>query len=696
MSRGRDGSVRALQEDSDDEEVVATQLATQAATQQVLEANDAVTAEKKSSEEVVRCMICSKNLTHVAILERELHLNACLDAASMETKYECPTCGKELTDYNEQRRMAHVNLCLDRLTRMIPASSPRAANDGDACDEKTEEALEMATASETSEDLYTCRICGLSLPLRNLEARSRHVKQCGQRFGFRAGDLAGLTADSESNATQPSEEATSEKTTIEAPTTNAFAVMMQSAASSSTSSSSTAGGATRTTSFISNAFDVLMKSSKTQAVIKATTAVATTATNSFWRSSSSNNGKKRQRVNGSTGGSSSSSYSSSRRHGCPDFKRILGTQPPFIVDGFRYANRTLSSVYFLTHFHSDHYTGLERSFNCGVIYCNHVTAALVVQELGIDAKFVHPLPMHTPVDLHGVQVTLMDANHCPGATIILFRLRNGKTYLHTGDFRFHPKMWNYAPLQQFVPPIPSNEASSELSTVSAIPAPNVTRMDGVYLDTTYADPKYTFPTQEASIEHTLSLVTKHMNAGGDKVLFLFGSYSIGKERLFMEAARKWQRKVCVSKAKYKMISTFGWPEAEMKLITMEPSVTNLHVVPMHDLKLDHLNALLQKHRLRFHQVVGFRPTGWTFSRSHSSLSTCQSDPSGKVRIYGIPYSEHSSFAELCEFLRVLNPQVIIPTVNCHSEKQVKKQLDLLRQTAFHSISSLFSTASEAT
>lgn len=322
----------------------------------------------------------------------------------------------------------------------------------------------------------------------------------------------------------------------------------------------------------------------------------------------------------------------------------------------------------------------------------------MVQELRIDAKWVHPVPMNTPVVLHDTTVTFMDANHCPGAAIILFRLKNGQTYLHTGDFRYDRKMLAYAPLQPYLPP------------PDGAPRPVLSRLDGIYLDTTYADPKYVFPTQQAAIEHTLALVAKHTLS--DKVLYLFGSYSIGKERLFMEVARSHNRKVCVSKAKLKFIATFGWPEAEMKLLTTETSATkcvyclleplepcmrlvltlssvcSLHVVPMSDLKMEHLTALLAKHRLRFRQIVAFRPTGWTFSKSSQSLSTCRTDASGNVRIYGVPYSEHSSFAELTEFVQVMDPHVIIPTVNCHSEKAVKKQVDALRQVAFRSIASL--------
>lgn len=79
--------------------------------------------------------------------------------------------------------------------------------------------------------------------------------------------------------------------------------------------------------------------------------------------------------------------------------------------------------------------------------------------------------------------------------------------------------------------------------------------------------------------------------------------------------------------------------------------------------MDNLTVLLAKHRLRFRRIVAFRPTGWTFSsKNPRSISTCCTDPSGKIHVYGIPYSEHSSFAELCDFVQVVNPHAIIPTV----------------------------------
>ena len=144
------------------------------------------------------------------------------------------------------------------------------------------------------------------------------------------------------------------------------------------------------------------------------------------------------------------------------------------MDGFAFPSSKCSS-YFLTHQHSDHTWGLRPSFSAGTIYCSEITAALVIGKMNIKPQFVHPLPLNQPTLIEGVEVTLLDANHCPGAVMFLFHLpRENKTILHTGDFR----------------------ASQQLiaSTLKWLEK-RERKVHTVYLDTTYLNERYTFPDQ---------------------------------------------------------------------------------------------------------------------------------------------------------------------------------------------------------
>lgn len=67
-------------------------------------------------------------------------------------------------------------------------------------------------------------------------------------------------------------------------------------------------------------------------------------------------------------------------------------------------------------------TGLYRNFDGGLIYCTPVTAALLIREQGIPAARIVSVSLDQPHTLDGVRFTFMDANHCPGAAMILFEV----------------------------------------------------------------------------------------------------------------------------------------------------------------------------------------------------------------------------------------------------------------------------------
>ena len=136
---------------------------------------------------------------------------------------------------------------------------------------------------------------------------------------------------------------------------------------------------------------------------------------------------------------------------------------------------------------------------------------LVTRQIGISPHLLRVLPVGSatelPASLGGGRVTPIDANHCPGAVIFLFELPDGRVALHTGDFRYQPAMASH-------------------------PALSGRRLDLLYLDTTYADPQYTFPTQQAAVAEVV-LQCRLLQASS-RTLILFGAYSIGKERVYLQ------------------------------------------------------------------------------------------------------------------------------------------------------------------
>uniref|UniRef100_A0A8C3NPP3 DNA cross-link repair 1A protein n=1 Tax=Cyanoderma ruficeps TaxID=181631 RepID=A0A8C3NPP3_9PASS len=322
----------------------------------------------------------------------------------------------------------------------------------------------------------------------------------------------------------------------------------------------------------------------------------------------------------------------SKKH-CPFYKKIPGTG--FTVDAFQYGEIEGCTAYFLTHFHSDHYSGLTKNFRFP-IYCNKVTGNLVKSKLRVQEQYVHVLPMDTPCVVNGIKVLLLDANHCPGAAMILFYLPSGAVILHTGDFRADPSMERY-------------------------PALMGQRVHTLYLDTTYCSPEYTFPSQQEVIQFAVNIAFETVTLN-PRTLVVCGTYSIGKEKVFLAIAEVLGSKASMSRDKYKTLQCLESAVVN-SLISMDWKDTLLHVLPMMQINFKGLHDHLNKFSENFDQILAFKPTGWTYSDSCHSLEDIKPQTRGKITIYGIPYSEHSSYLEMKRFVQWLKPQKIIPTVN---------------------------------
>ncbi|KAJ1736160.1 repair protein PSO2 SNM1 [Coemansia biformis] len=199
----------------------------------------------------------------------------------------------------------------------------------------------------------------------------------------------------------------------------------------------------------------------------------------------------------------------------PSYKRMPHTS--FTVDAFQYGRLDFCTAYFLTHFHSDHYGGLTKGFS-GAVYCSRITANCVINKIGVDPAHVHALPMNTRCVVQGVSVTLIDANHCPGAAVVLFEIPLADRLVrivHTGDFRA-----SRAQIAQILcvfgteihlPVTPAMLAAAAATTAECASGQTgclSPLIDYVYLDTTYLDPGYSFPKQSEVVEAVAQLCSQ--------------------------------------------------------------------------------------------------------------------------------------------------------------------------------------------
>ncbi|KAL3698658.1 hypothetical protein R1sor_012734 [Riccia sorocarpa] len=400
----------------------------------------------------------------------------------------------------------------------------------------------------------------------------------------------------------------------------------------------------------------------------------------------------------------------------PTVKRIPNTQ--FVVDGFR--NAGLWSVsYFLSHFHSDHYAGITNLWSKGLIFCSEITASLLKHSLQVTDSFVVPLPMGKPVIIDGCEVALVDANHCPGAVQFLFRVPGEagefERYVHCGDMRYHPSMKSEPSLCDFM------------------------GADAMFLDTTYCNPKYVFPSQQESVDYVAETIQRLMEAdsavgletpaqqeendrtmeerqeiqeeevedmealekstsagintdlaGGDdqskkknvedeedetvfsrsepvegkSTLFLISTYVIGKEKILTAVAKRCNCLIYVTERKLAVLKCLNLENFDV--FTTDPSATNVHVAQWNFIgetwPYFRPNFVQMEKAMKergYKKVVGFVPTGWTYELKKKTFSVRQKGP---CEIHLVPYSEHSNYEELREYVGFIRPKKIIPTV----------------------------------
>lgn len=348
---------------------------------------------------------------------------------------------------------------------------------------------------------------------------------------------------------------------------------------------------------------------------------------------------------------------------CPFYKILPGFN--ICVDAFRYGAVEGCKAYFLSHFHSDHYIGLTSSWCHGPIYCSRVTGNLVRRQLRVDPKWVVDLEFEKKVEVpetHGVHVTMIPANHCPGSSLYLYEkvVGRGKNpraqrVLHCGDFRACPAHVQHPLLRPDI--------------LDAVTGKNIgqQKLDVCYLDTTYLTPKYAFPSQEEVIKACADMCvslskdqideqddweqSKKERAGNGMVKFIrkdsdivkeepdednsskakmdrstgkkrgrllviVGTYSIGKERICLGVAKALNSKIYATPNKQKICAALEDPEL-MARLTSDPLEAQVHMQMLMEIRAETLADYLTGYKPHFSRIVGFRPSGWNYRPPNS-------------------------------------------------------------------------------
>ncbi|XP_062206534.1 DNA ligase 6 isoform X2 [Phragmites australis] len=334
----------------------------------------------------------------------------------------------------------------------------------------------------------------------------------------------------------------------------------------------------------------------------------------------------------------------------------------FLVDAFRHAG-DFSVAYFLSHFHSDHYAGLGPSWRRGLIFCSAPTARLVASVLSLPPQLVVALEVGVRVTVDGWGVTTVDANHCPGAVQFLFTSPgpNAGKYVHTGDFRYMESMTRDPNLLEFV------------------------HSDAVFLDTTYCNPKFTFPPQDKSVDYVVNAIKRvkeESGAAGERVLCLIATYVVGKERILLEVAQRCGCLIHVDSRKMEILTVLGFG-GDKGVFTEDAAATDVHVIGWNVLgetwPYFRPNFVKMKEIMSgrgYKKAVGFVPTGWMYEAKKEGFAVRVKD---LLEIHLVPYSEHSSYDELREYVKFLHPKRVIPTMGVNSGKLDSKEVIALQK-----------------
>ncbi|KAI5896861.1 uncharacterized protein SCHCODRAFT_01189162 [Schizophyllum commune H4-8] len=260
-----------------------------------------------------------------------------------------------------------------------------------------------------------------------------------------------------------------------------------------------------------------------------------------------------------------------------------------------------------------------------------------------------------------VTVTLIDANHCPGAVMYLIEGNKG-AILHTGDFRAEPwfldGLTRHPSLQPYIHNGYLNKLSPEDLALSTV----LKTLDAIYLDTATVTSQLNVPSKARATSGLIEL----MKLYPPSTHFFINSWTWGYEDILKAIAQAFDTPIHLDRYKYSIFKCLS-DSFLRRIVTSDPAATRFHACERFD-RCDHVAvddevgkprkviSRLGK-RVVYVNPVSMDEEKWDdYLTEHKALLEKGEAPS----VLLVPLSRHSPLPELRAFVKLFRPRRVVP------------------------------------